>query len=211
MAQDADDLEDVKRDMQCALADLPLQPTRIGYCALLLKQNEYDCYIQGRYALKSDKDAHTIQKISDVLLFINDQLTSYDINWMVYGAAALTLQGLDFALHDLDILTDAAGLESITNALTQYLTKIQSLDASDGCTVKVSVSTFMINGIQVECKTSPTHSPLLGHAHCITIAAHNIPVISLDGQLQSYRICSRKKDLPKIDAIKQHQKLINHL
>lgn len=55
MAQDADNLEHVKHDMQCALAGLPLQPIHIGYGALLLKQNEYGCYVQGRYALQADK------------------------------------------------------------------------------------------------------------------------------------------------------------
>ena len=55
MAKDVDDLENVKHDMQLAIAGLRLQPIGAGYGSLILKKNDFECYIQGRYALKTDK------------------------------------------------------------------------------------------------------------------------------------------------------------
>lgn len=56
MAYTADGLEKVKQEMQFLLFDLKLKPIGAGYSSLMLKKNDFDCYVQGRYALKEDKN-----------------------------------------------------------------------------------------------------------------------------------------------------------
>lgn len=55
MTQNASDLENIKNDMKTALAGLQLKPLRLGYCSMILKKHQYDCYRQGRYAAPEDK------------------------------------------------------------------------------------------------------------------------------------------------------------
>jgi len=55
MAENADNLEKVKDEMQLALTGLKLKPLRLGYGAMLLKKNHFESYVQGRYALQEDR------------------------------------------------------------------------------------------------------------------------------------------------------------
>lgn len=55
MAESADKLEKVTNNMKHALAGLKLQQTWDGYCTRILRKNDFECYLQGRYALKEDR------------------------------------------------------------------------------------------------------------------------------------------------------------
>lgn len=55
MTKNADELEQIKNDMETALAGLQLKPLRLGYCSMILKKHQYECYRQGRYAAPEDR------------------------------------------------------------------------------------------------------------------------------------------------------------
>ncbi len=55
MTQNANKLEQIKNDMKTSLAGLKLKPLRLGYCSMILKKHQYECYQQGRYAAPEDR------------------------------------------------------------------------------------------------------------------------------------------------------------
>jgi adenylate cyclase, class 2 len=55
MANNENNIEKVKRDMRAALVGLKLEPIRSGYCELIVKKHDFDCYLQGRYVLEEDR------------------------------------------------------------------------------------------------------------------------------------------------------------
>jgi predicted adenylyl cyclase CyaB len=54
MAKNTDNLDVVKNEMRLALAGLPIQPLRAGYCELFLKKNLSKDYLQGRFVQQED-------------------------------------------------------------------------------------------------------------------------------------------------------------
>jgi adenylate cyclase class IV len=56
-------IEQVKHEMHVALAGLKLKPLRLGYCSMVLKKNQYECYRQGRYALQEDKLVQSTEQL----------------------------------------------------------------------------------------------------------------------------------------------------
>jgi len=55
MAQNADHIESVKKEMHLLLLPLSLQPLRLGYTEMVLRKNRFDDYCRGRYALEENK------------------------------------------------------------------------------------------------------------------------------------------------------------
>jgi adenylate cyclase class IV len=55
MTNNENNIEKVKHDMRAALAGLNLEPVKSGYCELIVKKHDFDCYLQGRYVLEEDK------------------------------------------------------------------------------------------------------------------------------------------------------------
>lgn len=57
MTDNENNIEKVKNDMNTALVGLKLEPIRSGYCELIVKKHDFDCYLQGRYVLEEDRSA----------------------------------------------------------------------------------------------------------------------------------------------------------
>jgi len=55
MAENTENLEAVKQEMELFLVDLKLRPLRTGYGTLLLRKNNFVQYLQGRFILEEDK------------------------------------------------------------------------------------------------------------------------------------------------------------
>lgn len=55
MAENTNDLEEVKASMHQLLHELELRPLRLGYCTLLMQKNDFECYKKGRFALSEDR------------------------------------------------------------------------------------------------------------------------------------------------------------
>ena len=146
--------------------------------------------------IKNENPPNIEQKYISVLSYICDMLHDKDITWVLYGGGSLALRGIDFALHDVDILTDEKGVDIISNALQEYI-------ISTNTNEKLRITTFNIDGITIECKASKTHSPFAQDPDYITINNHQVPLISLSNQLKAYRVCNRDKDQPKIQAIEK--------
>jgi predicted adenylyl cyclase CyaB len=57
MTNNENNIEKVKYDMRAVLAGLNLEPVKSGYCELIVKKHDFDCYLQGRYVLEEDRSA----------------------------------------------------------------------------------------------------------------------------------------------------------
>ncbi len=55
MAQDTQNLEEVKQEMVLFIAGLKLRPLRTGYGTLLLRKKDFEHYLLGRFVLEEDK------------------------------------------------------------------------------------------------------------------------------------------------------------
>jgi adenylate cyclase class IV len=55
MAQNIENLEMIKQEMELFLAGLKLRPLRTGYGTLLLRKNNFVQYLQGRFILEEDR------------------------------------------------------------------------------------------------------------------------------------------------------------
>lgn len=56
MTHNTDDLERVKNEMKHALAGLQLEPLKVGYGELIVRNNDFNAYLQGRFVLDEDKN-----------------------------------------------------------------------------------------------------------------------------------------------------------
>lgn len=129
-----------------------------------------------------------------LLLHINEALAPHRISWVIYGAGSLALRGFDFAVHDIDILTDGVGFGVIVDVFKSQGVKIER------CAQRQR-GIFVIDGITVECKASDSHSALIQDPDWLEVGAGTLPVISLQNLLKAYYRCNREKDQPKIRAI----------
>ena len=55
MAQNTQNLEEVKQEMVLFIAGLKLRPLRTGYGTLLLRKKDFKHYLLGRFILEEDK------------------------------------------------------------------------------------------------------------------------------------------------------------
>lgn len=55
MARDSDDLERVKQNMRAALAGVNLRQSIGGYSTLIMRKNNFERYLRGRFVLEADR------------------------------------------------------------------------------------------------------------------------------------------------------------
>ena len=55
IARSGDVIDAVTQRMKAMLAGLPLKPLATGYDSLILRKNNFEQYIQGRFILEEDK------------------------------------------------------------------------------------------------------------------------------------------------------------
>ncbi|MCR4406312.1 MAG: ribonuclease III [Anaerolineae bacterium] len=143
------------------------------------------------------------------LHFVLDRLTELEIPWALSGSAALLLNGVQVAVHDLDLTTDESGVQAIANALAEFIVtpagwweteKFASQFARlqvEGVQVDVVGRPFIIKRPEgvVAIQAWSIHDE-------IDFEGRKLPVIPLEAQLIAYAMMGREAKV---------QLIVNHL
>ena len=160
------------------------------------------------------------QNIIKALKVLIQKLENKNIKWTLVGSTGLALQGVKVEPNDIDILSDKDGALQINKLLKDYEVKPVAPDSP--CeNFKSHFGTFLIEGVEIEVmgdfkiKSKVTEewicaSSLLVDPDIIEIKGVKVPVSPLRESLKMYVQMGRKKDLIKIqkikDAIEEHLK-----
>lgn len=82
------------------------------------------------------------------LRVIHARLQDQPPNWAVTGSLGMALQGMDVAVHDIDLQTDEAGAYEIERRLAEYVVKAVRYSESEK--MRSHLGLLEIGGIKVE-------------------------------------------------------------
>jgi len=154
-------------------------------------------------------------KIIKVLKIIYRKLKNRKIKWVLVGSTSLALQGVKIRPKDIDILTDKEGAFKINESFKKYEFK----PVEFGCLkiggrelFKSYLGKFRIKGVKVEVmgnlkeklgrKWIYLYKRLIS-PKIVEFGGMRLPVSSLKEQLKSYSRLRRKKDLVRVQKIKE--------
>jgi len=149
-------------------------------------------------------------KIITALRIICDKLTQRDIRWVLMGSTSLTLQGVNVAPQDIDILTDKDGAYKINELLKDY--EIQPVEYRQSRRLRSYLGEFRISNVKVEVmgnyeeKVKRQWQSLesrLVSPPIIWFAGMRLPVSPLRAQLLSYESSGLEKDTAKVKEIRE--------
>lgn len=132
------------------------------------------------------------------------------ISWVIVGSSSLVLNGIKIEANDLDIATSSDGAYIFANIFNKYQEKPVTFGETEF--FKSHYGTFNIKDTRVEimgdlheCRSSQwfSRSRRWENPVYIMIRDMQIPVTSLEDQLESYRESSRPKDQLKLQRIQQ--------
>jgi ribonuclease-3 len=167
--------------------------------------------------LRQDNEA--IQSANDVafqlpddlhraLLVVLDRLVGRDIAWALAGSAALLLNGMWVEAHDLDLTTDETGVQSIADALAEFIVTPVGWWETDQ--MASQVTRLQVESVQVEVIGRPFIVKRSEGAvairpwsirHEIDFEGRKLPVIPLEAALISYEMMGREA---KVQLIADH-------
>lgn len=155
-------------------------------------------------------------KILQAFQKVYSQLTNparKPINWAVTGSFGMVLHGMQVEIHDIDLQTDKEGAFEIERRLVNSLVKIVHFRASER--IRSYFGTFEINGIKIEVMGGMQHlaadqtwgSPVaIETCHdWVDFNEMNIPVITLEHEVEAYQLYGRPEKAEKIKEFMQHK------
>jgi hypothetical protein len=129
------------------------------------------------------------------------RLETSGVNWVVTGSLGMALQGMDIAVHDMDIQTDKAGAYEIEWRLSEYAVKPVRYTASDR--MRSYLGLLELDGVQVEVmgdiqkrlgdQTWEEPVRVERYKQWVDIDGLRIPVLSLDYEYEAYRAMGRSE------------------
>lgn len=134
----------------------------------------------------------------NVLIKITELLQPLDVVWALTGSAAFSLQGLDMAVHDIDIQTDDRGAYLIEQALSQFT--LNPVCFFESTQIRSHFGQFMLDGVAIDLmgdiqKFHDGHwedniqlSPLIRY---IPLERYRVPVLDLRYEYEAYRKMGR--------------------
>ena len=134
-----------------------------------------------------------------VLRRIHARLQNAPICWVITGSLGLAVQGLDVAVHDIDLQTDQQGAYAIERLLADYCTTPVRFSAT--AHIRSHFGMLMIDGVQVEIMGNiekqcadgswegPINVPL--HRRWVVLDGVQLPVMSLAYEYYAYRMLGR--------------------
>lgn len=150
------------------------------------------------------------EAITEALRVISRFLKDREIEWVLVGSTSLALQGVNVDPKDVDILTDKKGAYEIAEVLREY--EIQPVFFSRSELFASHFGKFNIRGIHIEIMEDleiltdgswiNVTADRLQSRHICKIGDIEIPVSSLEKQLEFYKKSSRKKDVRTAEAIR---------
>ena len=130
----------------------------------------------------------------DTLRIIHDRLENISIIWAITGSVGLVLQGVETAVHDIDLQADQKGAYAIEHRFAKQM--FRPVQFSSTVKIRSHFGAFALNGIKVEIigdieKRLPDGTweapPDLSALMCrIEIARMQLPVLSLAYEYAAY-------------------------
>jgi hypothetical protein len=144
----------------------------------------------------------------NVITQLAQRLPAGSVAWAITGSACLALHGLDIAVNDIDVQTDAASWKTIQHSFAQHITR--PVTYSRTATIESYFGELRIDGITVDIVGAPRQRLPDGgwtppadprkHRTLINVDGMKVPVLDLAWEEQSYRLLGRDE---KADAIRQ--------
>jgi hypothetical protein len=143
--------------------------------------------------------AMIVTRYLNVLRMIVQRLEGRAIDWAVTGSCGFALQGLDVAVHDIDLQTDAAGAYAIERALADKSRR--KVAHSTGERIRSHFGALEIDGVTVEIMgdiqkrlgdgTWEAPVDIRSHRRWVAIDGMRIPVLSLEYEYTAYLALGR--------------------
>jgi len=149
-------------------------------------------------------------RIIEALQVVVQRLESTDIKWVLAGSVSLALQGVKVEPGDIDILTDREGAYGTADLLKKHETKPMKFRSYKWS--RSYFGEFEIKGVKIEVmgdleeKIGGKWVSLSGRLvspKLVKIDRIEMPVSSLEEQLRSYRLSSRKQDRIRSQKIQE--------
>lgn len=139
----------------------------------------------------------------DVLIKIINMINK-PIKYVLSGSTSLKLQGVDVIPRDIDIFTDKEGVDYFYSILLNYIIiKPEILDTDIATSY---YSKYIIDGVEIEIISDIKNKKnnLIDKYNYIVYKEYknvNIPVMSLEKELESYKRLNRKEKVEKIEDV----------
>lgn len=152
------------------------------------------------------------KKLKEAIKIISAKLKGKKIRWVLVGSTSLALQGVKIKPKDIDILTDKEGAFKIEKLFEKYKVKVFPIKLSHSKLFKSYFGKFRLKGVKFEVMGDlkdrignrwVSFSARLKHPEFVKIKGVKVPVSSLQEQLKSYSKLGRKKDLIRVNKIKE--------
>lgn len=130
----------------------------------------------------------------EVLQKVHARLQGSPVEWVVTGSLGMALQGVPVEVHDIDLQTDQEGAYEIERRLAEFVTRPVRFSESER--IRSHLGRLEIDGIQVEIlgdiqkrlEDGSWEEPVrvTDHRRWVEIAGMQVPVLSLEYELQAY-------------------------
>jgi hypothetical protein len=150
--------------------------------------------------------------IIKALKIINQKLKGKKIKWVLVGSTSLALQGVKVTPKDIDILTDKKGAFKIEKLFKKYKVGVIPVKLSHSKLFKSHFGKFKLDDVKFEVMGDlkekrgdkwVSFSARLESPKIIKIGGMKIPVSPLKEELKFYQKLNRKKDLIRVQKIKE--------
>ena len=154
----------------------------------------------------------------NVLRVIVQRLEGQAIDWAVTGSCGFALQGLDVAVHDIDLQTDAAGAYAIERVLADKSRRKVEFSAAER--IRSHFGALEIDGVKVEIMgdiqkrqgdgTWEAPVNIRSHRRWVMFGDLRIPVVSLEYELTAYLALGRAERAEMLRIwLQEHEHAIN--
>ena len=133
-------------------------------------------------------------------------LNTDEVIWAVTGSLGLTLQGMDVAIHDIDIQTDKSGAYEIERLFSRYV--VGNIEFSSSDKIRSYFGELNIDGVKVDIMGDiQKHLPDGSREDPVNVGDKRLfidynglpfPVISLEYEREAYRILGRTETAEQI-------------
>ena len=154
----------------------------------------------------------------NALRVIARRLEGQAIDWAVTGSCGFALQGLDVAVHDIDLQTDGPGAYAIERALADKSSRKVAYSAAER--IRSHFGTLEIDGVKVEIMggiqkrlgdgTWEAPVDIRLHQRWVAIGDVRIPVLSLEYEYMAYLALGRAERAEMLRVWLQEHKHANN-
>ncbi|MDZ7700954.1 MAG: hypothetical protein U5J98_02175 [Halobacteriales archaeon] len=131
-----------------------------------------------------------------------DRLAETDVTWAVTASANLALRGFDVEPGDLDVMTDAAGIERIAEAFAGDVVRpVRPPAAAENGNIRSYFGALELAGTEVELMGDVEHrvdgrweraDDVASHRELLAVDGRELPAMPLDHERRAYRALGRE-------------------